>query len=153
MRCVSKISKILKKQKSTSNRKKMCQYQFFFKNIKYALEYYFCQIFSLIGVFLTILERFFVFRDLTSNVENIDVNSATDPHVTDRNSTNIKDIFMNYFQKKHRYHMHTLTEFWTSRCIIGEMVEEKNGEVKMTPPLVNFVNGKGLVVLGLIFSI
>ena len=45
--------------------------------------------------------------------------------------------------------MHTLTEFWTSRCIIGEMVEEKNGEVKMTPPLVNFVNGKGLVVLGL----
>ena len=45
--------------------------------------------------------------------------------------------------------MHTLTDFWTSRCIIGEMVEEKNGEVKMTPPLVNFVNGKGLVVLGL----
>ena len=46
--------------------------------------------------------------------------------------------------------MHTLTDFWTSRCIIGEMVEENNGEVKMTPaPLVNFVVGKGLVVLGL----
>ena len=134
MRCFSKISKISKKQKSTSNRKKTCYYQFFFKNIKYPLEYYFCQIFSLIGVFLTILERFFVFRDLTSNVENIDVNSATDPHVTDRNSTNLKNIFIIFFYKKHRYHMHTLTEFWTSRCIIGEMVEEKMARVKMAPP-------------------
>ena len=29
--------------------------------------------------------------------------------------------------------MYTLTEFWTSTSIIGEMVEEKDGEVKMTP--------------------